>query len=351
MTKTTKFIAKNLFSVTGMLIALFSGFTMAHAESLPTLSDDPAPTQNLLLDQSPCFYETPIKIDYSSQFISHRQKLKVEPGEIFRTKVFLKNTGNTPWFSDSSPCSEPHMNLGTDTPRDHESTLYTPSTVDLQTNWISPTRVAMDQLRVNPGEIASFTFWSKAPSESDIMLHNFSPVIDGLQWIEDSQVQLNLIVGDSEEDWETLRKRMLYANESGSIMDIDLNASKKLVVSISDQTVDLMLGEYTVRKFPVSTGAVRTPTPLGEFSIKFKQEVRVGQKAPHYIMPKFMWFRDGGYGFHALPSLRNDGGVFWNEAWDHIQQRVSHGCIRLLPHDADFLFDFTDVGTKVVIKW
>jgi len=66
-------------------------------------------------------------------------------------------------------------------------------------------------------------------------------------------------------------------------------------------------------------------------------------------MPKWMMFRKGGYGIHALPSLANDRGVFWREALSHIGSPRSHGCIRLLPKDAEFAYNFADVGTTVTV--
>ena len=111
-----------------------------------------------------------------------------------------------------------------------------------------------------------------------------------------------------------------------------------------------MLDNLSIAEFRVSSGAAKTPTPVGETSITLKQETRIGGKSPHYIMPKFMWFRTGGYGFHALPSLKTDGGFFWTEARNHIGIPVSHGCIRLLPEDADFLYDFADIGTRVKVQ-
>ena len=79
--------------------------------------------------------------------------------------------------------------------------------------------------------------------------------------------------------------------------------------------------------------------------------MRIGAKPPHYVMPKFMMFRQGGYGIHALPSLSRKGGdVFWTEARSHIGRPVSHGCIRVLPEDANFVYDFAEVGTPVDVQ-
>ena len=85
--------------------------------------------------------------------------------------------------------------------------------------------------------------------------------------------------------------------------------------------------------------------------IFLKNEVRVGHAAPHYIMPRFQMFTYQGAGLHALPSLSTDGGVFWTEALDHIGQPMSHGCVRMLPDDADFTFDFTEIGDEIEIHY
>jgi lipoprotein-anchoring transpeptidase ErfK/SrfK len=109
----------------------------------------------------------------------------------------------------------------------------------------------------------------------------------------------------------------------------------------------LKVGDIVIREFPISTGTWRTPTPYGNTQIYYKQEVRVGAKWPHYIMPKWMNFRHGGYGIHALPSIQYGNGWFWREALNHIGTRRSHGCIRLLPADAEFAYEWTPVGTAV----
>ncbi len=296
------------------------------------------------------FYEPESKV-YNGQLISVRRKLKLDENEIFRVKVFLKNTGNMPWFSDESTCTGPHMSLGTDHGRDRPSTLYAKELEGVEnTNWESKNRVGMDQLRVDPGQIASFTFWTEAPDRGDIIKEYFTPVLEGITWVDEAKFSFEVIVGEPNEDPVLLKKRMLYANMSGSVMDIPLDGDKVLLVDLSEQKVYVKLGEYIVREFRVSTGAAATPTPTGEYTISLKQELRIGSKKPHYRMPKFMWWREGGYGFHALPYLANDGGTFWSEARNHIGIPVSHGCIRLLPEDADFLFEFSEIGTKVVIQ-
>jgi len=304
--------------------------------------------------QESCGFDYPDTQTYKAEVVTVRRKLQVEEGETFRVKVFLKNNGNMPWFSNDSICLGPKMALGTDKIRDRESNFYAATLAGVEdTNWEGSNRIGLDQLRVNPGEIASFTFYSKAPSKTDIRKEYFAPVLKDIQWIEDPEalVEFEVVIGDVTSDTPiNLRKKLSYKSNSGSALDINLNGEKSLNVDLSEQRLRLKLDDQVIAEFQASTGASATPTPVGETSIKLKQDVRVGGKSPHYIMPKFMWFRDGGYGFHALPSLGGNGDHFWTEARSHIGIPVSHGCVRLLPEDADFAFDFAEVGTKVVVQ-
>lgn len=296
--------------------------------------------------QDVCGFEVPEEKTYGAQIISIRRQLRVEPGETFRVKVFMKNTGSMPWFSNESECLGPKMSLGTDRERDRDSYFYDENLK----GWESANRIGMDQFRTDNGQIASFTFWAKAGKKADVYKEYLTPVLKDIQWIDDAQLSFDVMIGDTGETAVDIRKKLSFAGTSGSVSSIDLNAPKTLQIDLSEQNLYVYLGDTEVRKFRISSGAAATPTPVGETSIILKQWVRVGAKPPHYIMPRFMMFRAGGYGFHALPSLGGDGGVFWTEARNHIGIPVSHGCVRILPEDAEWLYEFTDVGTKVVVQ-
>lgn len=293
-----------------------------------------------------CGFTLPDEKTYSAQLIAIRRKLRVEPGETFRVKIFMKNTGTMPWLSNINTCMGPKMSLGTKREQDRNSVFYE---LGLR-GWEGSNRIAMDQLQVDPGEIASFTFHGKAGKSANVYKEYFAPVLKDIQWIDGAEFSFDVIVGDPKDSAIDLRKKLAYSNSSGSVSVINLNAEKKVLVDLSEQRMKVMLGDYQVKEFKISTGAAKTPTPVGETKILLKQYVRVGHKPPHYIMPRFQMFTSGGAGFHALPSLGNDGGVFWTEARNHIGIPVSHGCIRLLPEDADWLYEFTDVGDRVAVQ-
>ncbi|MBI2634645.1 L,D-transpeptidase [Candidatus Peregrinibacteria bacterium] len=315
-----------------------------------------------------CGFDWPDEQKYDAKLVAVRKKLTVDPGEKFEIKVFLKNMGNMPWFSTDSACPGPRIFLGTDKERDHASFIYAESA----NGWAANNRIKVDQLRVEPGEIASFSFEGVAPKTDEAYKEYFTPMIKEIQWMDGASFAIETIVGEPAENAASLRKKFSYVQTSGPLSMLDLNGERSIYVDLSDQWLKLKIGDYVVREFPVSSGhPVTHPTPPGNYTIDLKQEVRIGSKSPYYIMPNYMWFRTGGYGFHALPSLGSaqlrgkikslqaagkpvptslyKDDVLWNEALDHIGRPVSHGCVRLLPNDSDFMFNFADIGTKVTI--
>lgn len=296
-----------------------------------------------------CSFSQPVIPQYNAEFLGVTQKsTEIHKNNLFQTTVSIKNTGNMPWFSQDSNCiNVPVVNLGTSKDRDRASIFFTESN-DYPTGWNANNRIKMDQNRVDPGEVAYFKFWSNAPDQDDIFVEYFAPVVEGVSWIDEATAKVVIRVGDYNPEDEQQKNK--YAFVSRRLSDFNVSGEKKILVDVSDQIMHLKIGDETIKTFPVSTGAYRTPTPYGTTTIKFKQDVRVGSKWPHYVMPRFMWFRKGGYGIHSLPSLRNDGGTYWREARNHIQRRVSHGCIRLLPEDSEVVYGFGEVGTKITVQ-
>ncbi len=322
---------------------ILTAFLLSLLVANPAVFAEEAPVHN-------CSYQTPDDVQFEAKTVSVRRKLKVEPEEVFRVKVFMQNRSNVPWFSADSNCGGNKVHLGTDRERDRLSPLYLNYTDEVEnTNWLQRNRIGLDQERVDPGAVGSFTFWARAGKEADVMKEYFTPVVEGGPWIESGAFDFELMVGETNDSLVDVRQKLMLSRNSGSVKDINLDGEKMLLVDISDQTVTIHLDNRPLLTFPASTGAPSTPTPYGETTITLKQHVRVGSSPPHYIMPRFMWFRAGGYGFHALPSLANDNGVFWTEALNHIGVPVSHGCVRLLPEDADFLFNFAEIGTRVKV--
>lgn len=143
-----------------------------------------------------------------------------------------------------------------------------------------------------------------------------------------------------EEGIPMLRRRLLVYGE------------KIIAIDLSGQRAALLEHGRIVARYPVSSGARITPTPHGSFQIYRKQLLRVSNLETPYRMPYYMAFTaNESHGLHALPYLGRSpqSSDYWYEARSHIGIPVSHGCIRFLPEDAAKLYEWTEVGTQVLI--
>jgi lipoprotein-anchoring transpeptidase ErfK/SrfK len=107
-------------------------------------------------------------------------------------------------------------------------------------------------------------------------------------------------------------------------------------VDLSEQRLTAYEMQRPVKSYLVSTGLPQTPTPVGQYRIwiKFKTDDMAG--ADYYIkdVPWVMYFFEG-YGLH---------GVTWHA---NFGTQMSHGCVNQPNDMAEWLFNFSDVGTLV----
>lgn len=295
-----------------------------------------------------CSFDSSEGMKFSGEFINPKTNIQVDPGQDLSVTLFLKNTGDVPWFSAAGGCGDvPIVRLGTARDRDRPSVFYNPGD---SANWLDPNRIAMAEARVNPGEIATFTFSSHAPAVTDIFKEYFQPVVEGVQWMESKKetAVVNIKIGQNDQEQE---RRAFYLNFSGQASALDISGELIIDLNLTTQTALVKFGDTVIRKYIVSTGKSNTPTPIGRFKVLIKQNLRIGNAYPHYRMPYFQGFTVQGAGLHALPYLANDRGVFWNEALTHLGRRVSHGCVRMSDDDAVDLYNITEIGTPVVIHY
>ena len=115
---------------------------------------------------------------------------------------------------------------------------------------------------------------------------------------------------------------------------------KRIQVNLTTQTLTAYQGDTPVYNAVVSTGLPNTPTPVGEFSIWVKFLYDDMQGPGYYLpdVPYTMYFY-GGYGLH---------GTYWH---DNFGTPMSHGCVNLSTSDAEWLYNWASVGTKVVTHY
>ncbi len=293
-----------------------------------------------------CFWEDEAtEPEYKAEVVEVKLSDEIRPGEMFQTEVLVKNTGNVTWYSHGSDCDDKTVvNLGTEKIRDRASVFFTEGE-EGDTGWIGNNRVGLLEDAVLPGDTATFSFRSKAPLTHSLYREYFGLVAENKAWFEGFEIPVDIPVGEV-----TGKDRF----DVRFIKDVSLDTAQLigdrwLEADLSEQKIKFHVGDLVVYTMPISSGAAKTPTPLGTWNIFLKQELRIGGAAPHYRMPYFQMFTKGGAGLHALPYLATDGGVFWKEALSHIGIPVSHGCIRMLPEDAVLVYAFTEIGTKIEI--
>jgi lipoprotein-anchoring transpeptidase ErfK/SrfK len=126
-----------------------------------------------------------------------------------------------------------------------------------------------------------------------------------------------------------------------------------IVIRRGSNQLTLYSGAKVVRKFQVATGQNIYPTPLGRFQIVVKW------KNPWWYPPtSSSWAK----GLKPVPPGPNNPlgtrwmglsapgvGIHGTDEPASIGYSLSHGCIRMLVPQAEWLFDHVDVGTPVFI--
>ena len=120
------------------------------------------------------------------------------------------------------------------------------------------------------------------------------------------------------------------APTSGRWIDIDLSA----------QRLTAYQGSTAVRSTLVSTGLPRTPTPTGQFRVYVKY-ASTTMSGPGYYLPNvpYTMYFYRGYGIH---------GTYWHSNFGH---PMSHGCINLPTSEAQWVYNWSSVGTLINIHY
>ncbi|MBI5928147.1 MAG: L,D-transpeptidase family protein [Chloroflexi bacterium] len=111
---------------------------------------------------------------------------------------------------------------------------------------------------------------------------------------------------------------------------------KEIVVSVDNQRIYAYENGQLVRSHLVSTGLPDTPTVYGDYHIYIKLAAD-DMAGPGYYLPQVpytMYFYQG-YAIH---------GTYWHNAFG---RPMSHGCVNLPTSEAEWFFNWAEVGTLV----
>jgi hypothetical protein len=125
---------------------------------------------------------------------------------------------------------------------------------------------------------------------------------------------------------------------------ISQTANKKIKIDTTDkQKLDYYLDDNLIGSFLISSGKASTPTPKGNFHIINKHKQAWSPLG--LWMPYWLGLGTGRFGLHELPFWPNG----YREGENHLGVAVSGGCIRLGIGPAQWLYNWTEVGTPVII--
>jgi hypothetical protein len=120
---------------------------------------------------------------------------------------------------------------------------------------------------------------------------------------------------------------------------------RRIVVDISEQYLTAYEGETVVFRAAIATGRDGFNTPIGEYAIYYRlpmQTMRGTAGGETWDVPNVPWVQYvvGGVALH---------GTYWHDLWG-TGVRMSHGCINLNIDDAQWLYEWAEIGVPVTIQ-
>ncbi|MEO8354744.1 MAG: L,D-transpeptidase [Chloroflexota bacterium] len=177
-----------------------------------------------------------------------------------------------------------------------------------------------------------------------------------VQVIAPLETAVNESAGPTEVESETPADALRSTDTPGMVMDIVDNGSSNsnspspeeekpddgrwIDVNLSEQRIYAYEGNVMVNSFIVSTGLPDTPTVTGAYRIYVKVPVQ-DMSGPGYYLPDVPWvmFFYDEYGFH---------GTYWH---NNFGTPMSRGCVNLRIEDAEWLYNWASVGTRVNVHY
>ncbi len=106
--------------------------------------------------------------------------------------------------------------------------------------------------------------------------------------------------------------------------------------------------DRVLRSWLVSGSKYNNETP-GTHKVYSRSDVSTAWNGKAFLPKMIRWLKTdiGAIGFHGIPRHVNDGSRYMKDS--ELGTRLSGGCQRQADNDAAFMWDFAQVGTKVVV--
>jgi len=119
-----------------------------------------------------------------------------------------------------------------------------------------------------------------------------------------------------------------------------ITQGRQIVVDLSDSRAYAYENGELIYSALGSTGLPATPTVQGDFTVRSKVRSQT-MSGPGYYLPNVEWvlYFYQGYALH---------GTYWH---NNFGNPMSHGCVNLTNQDAQWFYDFAQIGTPVRVQW
>jgi lipoprotein-anchoring transpeptidase ErfK/SrfK len=130
----------------------------------------------------------------------------------------------------------------------------------------------------------------------------------------------------------------------------ELGAGKVIVINLARQSLSAYQDGKPVLSTLVTTGRPALPTPPGNYSVLRKNHPwqmvsDFPRSSPYWYPPSWvqytLWFRNDGYAIHDAP---------WRDSYGPgTEEAGSHGCVNVPMPIMETLYNWADLGTRVIV--
>ena len=230
---------------------------------------------------------------FTDRTLSTSTASPLEPGGSITIRIVIKNTSQRTWSNSGSNPTR----LGTSNPRERSSAFAVQ-------DWLSPGRpTTIEEEEVGPGENATFIFDVLAPPQSGTYREYFTPLIEGVSWMND--IGMFIVLGVvSDYRWQ-LEDQKAYTDETlSTIFDpINTQPDDEIYLLLKARNIGQSTW-YNSGQYPVRIGA---SNPLDRSSALATQDW-IGSHRPSSLVESKV--STGEIGTFYFPVQTSDVGVY-----------------------------------------
>ena len=177
-----------------------------------------------------------------------------------------------------------------------------------------------------------------SPTQKKLKLAQVDTDKDGLN--DDWEIALGSNLNNKDTDGDNYSDGDEVKNDYSPLNSNSIKIEKRIEVKIAELRLYFYINNKLIDSFPISAGKPKTPTPQGEFKIIAK-----------YPSKNYNIYRNTKWNMHftTQKGLRYYiHGAYWHNKFG--LENVAGGCVNLRYEDMERLYNFTPVGTKVIIN-